>query len=247
MAGLRIRAVRPAMHLSRSTYNHLLWTIAALGLLLAFDGSGLDLLLARPWANAHGFPLRDNWLLSSVLHDGARRLAWLPALWLIIGVWKPTGVLRRLGQPQRVQWAGTTLLALLAIAVLKHVSRSSCPWDLAEFGGHAGWVSHWAFGILDGGPGRCFPAGHASAAFAFISGYFVLRDVSPVQARGWLIGALLMGLVLGAAQQLRGAHFMSHTLWTAWLCWAIALLVDAGVRWLGDKEDTSSAALGAPL
>jgi hypothetical protein len=24
----------------------------------------------------------------------------------------------------------------------------------------------------------------------------------------------------------RGAHFMSHTLWTAWLCWTTAFIVD---------------------
>jgi membrane-associated PAP2 superfamily phosphatase len=149
---------------------------------------------------------------------------------LIVGIWKPTGVLHRLSRSQRVQWAGTTLLALAVISVFKHFSHTSCPWDMAEFGGRAIWVSHWAIGVADGGPGRCFPAGHASAAFAFISGYFVLRGVSPAQARAWLIGSLALGFVLGAAQQLRGAHFMSHTFWTGWLCWTIAWLVDLGVR-----------------
>ena len=38
--------------------------------------------------------------------------------------------------------------------------------------------------------------------------------------------ALLAGFSLGLAQQVRGAHFMSHTLWTAWLCWTTA--------WIGD-------------
>lgn len=236
------------MQLSRSTNNHLLWTIAALGLLLAWDASALDLLLTRPWANAQGFPLQHDWFLSTVLHEGARRAAWLPALWLIIGIFKPTGVQRRLSQSQRVQWAGTTLLALAAISLLKHASHTSCPWDLAEFGGQASWVSHWAFGALDGGHGRCFPAGHASAAFAFVSGYFVLRRVSPVQARAWLVGALVTGLVLGVAQQLRGAHFMSHTLWTAWLCWTIAGLVDVAVRsFRRGKEPAAAATVEAPV
>jgi membrane-associated PAP2 superfamily phosphatase len=229
------------MHISRSTSRDLLWTFATLCLLIAWDASGLDLLLARPWASAQGFRLHDNWFLSTVLHDGARRAAWIPALWLIVGVWKPTGILRRLSRAQRVQWAGTTLLALAAISLFKHASHTSCPWDLIEFGGHARWISHWAWGVRDGGPGHCFPAGHASAAFAFISGYFVLRSVSPVQARAWLIGALLAGLVLGAAQQLRGAHFMSHTFWTGWLCWTIAWLVDTAVRRRHRKAAVSGA------
>jgi membrane-associated PAP2 superfamily phosphatase len=214
----------------RITYKPLLWTLVSLALLILWDASGLDMPLARAWGSAQGFALKDNWFISNVLHDGARRAAWLPTLWLVIGVWKPTGVLRRLSRSQRVQWAGTTLLALGAISLFKHLSHSSCPWDLAQFGGDARWVSHWAFGVSDGGPGRCFPAGHASAGFAFVSGYFVLRQVSPAQARAWLVGALLVGLVLGAAQQLRGAHFMSHTLWTGWLCWTIGWLVDAAVR-----------------
>lgn len=234
------------MQSPRSPHNDLLWTLVALGLLIAWDASGLDLLLARPWAHAGGFPLRDDWFLSTVLHEGARRAAWVPALWLIIGVWKPIGVLRRLSRPQRVQWAGTTLLALAAISLLKHLSHTSCPWDLAEFGGNAGWVSHWALGVSDGGPGRCFPAGHASAAFAFVSGYFVLRNGLPGQAWAWLAGALVVGLVLGGAQQLRGAHFISHTLWTAWLCWTVAWLVDIAVRTL-QPDDTPSAVVDTPL
>jgi membrane-associated PAP2 superfamily phosphatase len=42
--------------------------------------------------------------------------------------------------------------------------------------------------------------------------------------------ALAAGSVLGLSQQMRGAHFMSHTLWTAWLCWTLAWLVDMVVR-----------------
>ncbi|MDB5881104.1 MAG: (acid phosphatase) superfamily protein-like protein [Ramlibacter sp.] len=218
------------MYPLRTTYKPLLWTLLCLACVILWDASGFDLLLARPWGSGQGFALKDNWFLSNVLHEGARRAAWLPTLWLVIGVWKPTAVLRRLSRLQRVQWAGTTLLALAAIATFKQLSHTSCPWDLAEFGGHASWVSHWSLGMRDGGPGRCFPAGHASAGFAFVSGYFALRGVSIAQARAWLAGALLVGFVLGAAQQLRGAHFMSHTLWTGWLCWTIAWLVDAAVR-----------------
>src|SRR4051812_30169451 len=98
MESPRMRVACRAMQLSRSTYRHLLWTIAALALLLAWDASGLDLALARQWANGQGFPLHNDWFLSNVMHEGARRAAWIPALWLIIGIWKPTGVLRRLSR-----------------------------------------------------------------------------------------------------------------------------------------------------
>ena len=43
---------------------------------------------------------------------------------------------------------------------------------------------------------------------------------------------MLAGLLLGLAQQVRGAHYMSHTLWTAWFCWATAAGLDLGFTWL---------------
>jgi hypothetical protein len=32
--------------------------------------------------------------------------------------------------------------------------------------------------------------------------------------------------MLGVSQQLRGAHYMSHTLWTAWICWVVGFAID---------------------
>ena len=49
---------------------------------------------------------------------------------------------------------------------------------------------------------------------------------APAASRLWLAGALASGLVLGLGQQVRGAHFMSHTLWAGWLCWSAGWLYD---------------------
>lgn len=203
------------------------WTAAVLLCLLAWDALGLDRALAHAFGGSSGFPLRNHWFLVQVLHEGGRRLAWLLVLALAAGVWWPVGILRRIDPGERRQWALSVLLALGVVGVLKNLSSTSCPWDLAEFGGVARYASHWALGVADGGGGRCFPAGHASAGFAFLGGYFALRRRQPHAARWWLAGVLVAGLVLGVAQQLRGAHFMSHTLWTGWLCWATAWGCDA--------------------
>jgi membrane-associated PAP2 superfamily phosphatase len=112
------------------------------------------------------------------------------------------------------------------VTLLKAGNSTSCPWDLGEFGGAAHYVSHWS-GLADGGAGRCFPAGHAASGFSFVGGYFAFLRVDPQQARLWLQAACGSGLLLGLAQQWRGAHFMSHTLWTAVLCWCTALAIDA--------------------
>ncbi|MFZ2388297.1 MAG: phosphatidic acid phosphatase, partial [Polaromonas sp.] len=88
------------------------------------------------------------------------------------------------------------------------------------------------WGVLDGGTGGCFPAGHASAGFAFIGGFFAFRHAVPKTAWRWFAGAMLIGLIFGLAQQVRGAHYMSHTLWTAWFCWSVAATVDLAVSQL---------------
>ena len=206
----------------------LFWTLGALACVLAWDAGGQDLAWAQPFGSSAGFPMRDQWFFVQVLHEGARRLGWLLVLLLALSVWWPLGVLRRVDASERLQMAVSALLALAVVSIAKGLSATSCPWDLAQFGGVARHVSHWALGVLDGGSGRCFPAGHASAGFAFLGGYFALRHKAPTAARWWLAGSLLAGLVLGGAQQVRGAHFMSHTLWTGWLCWTTGWLCDLG-------------------
>lgn len=201
-----------------------LWalTAAALLLLMLWDATGADLALAQLAGTEQGFAAKANpWLTRA--HDWGRLASATALLWLLVGVAFPTGVLRSLVRAERVWLLLVTIGAMLLVSVLKHASRSSCPWDLQAFGGFASHVSHWRWGQADGGPGRCFPAGHASAAFAFVSGYLALGNSRPAAARAWLAAALAAGLAFGVVQQWRGAHFASHTLWTAWLCWTFAL------------------------
>jgi membrane-associated PAP2 superfamily phosphatase len=202
----------------------LLPTAAALALVFAWDLSGLDLALAGLAGGPGGFALRHDWLLTVLLHDAMRHASWLLVVLLCLGVWWPMGPLARLDFSARLQLAVTTLAAAATVALLKGFSATSCPWDLSAYGGAAPYVPHWS-ASSDGGPGHCFPAGHASSGFAFLGGFFTFR-ATPGLARAWLAAALAAGLVLGIGQQLRGAHFMSHTLWTGWLCWLVALCID---------------------
>jgi membrane-associated PAP2 superfamily phosphatase len=124
---------------------------------------------------------------------------------LIVAVWRPFGVLRRLDRVQRVQLALSTLAAVLLVSTMKSVSTTSCPWDLSAFGGVAHHISHWTW-LRDGGGGHCFPAGHASAGFAFLGGWLVFRDVDHAVARRWLLASLIAGfglVVLGGGAGLR--------------------------------------------
>ena len=224
----------PSMPLHRtaatSTSRWMLVTVISLALVALWDAGGRDVALARWWGTAQGFAWRDSPFLVLYMHEAMRWLGWLLVLLLSVGVWFPVGVLRRVPIYRRVQLLISILASLALVAAIKRTSATSCPWDLALFGGVADYVSHWRWGVRDGGTGHCFPAGHAAAGFAFVGGYFALYRDAPRAARWWLAVALVMGVLLGLAQQMRGAHYMSHTLWTAWLCWTTGWVVDCLVQ-----------------
>jgi len=214
-----------------------LWTerrLCALTLLffllaVLWDATGLDLPLARLYGSAQGFAWRGQPGFAFWLHEVPRVASSVLLAALAVGAARPWGFLRGMAAADRWRLVLSIVTAMLAVTLFKRASATSCPWDLAEFGGTARHVSHWVWGLRDGGPGHCFPAGHASAAFGYLAGWFVLRRTAPRVAGPWLAAALVLGGVLGWAQQMRGAHYLSHTLWSAWVCWTVGLALE-GVR-----------------
>lgn len=166
--------------------------------------------------------LQSHWLNERVLHTGARWasiVAWLGVLlaWLatlLRGQWRawrrPLGYL-----------ALAVLLSTGLISVLKSFSHMDCPWDLARYGGTR--VYHGLLQMRAETPGRCFPAGHASAGYAWLALFFFFAVVKPAWRRRGLATGIGLGLLFGVDQQLRGAHFLSHDVFTAMICWSIAL------------------------
>jgi membrane-associated PAP2 superfamily phosphatase len=114
---------------------------------------------------------------------------------------------------------------------LKGASIHACPYDLAMYGGKETWFPLFDSITAAVHKGRCWPGGHASAGFGIIAGYFALREQEPRWARWALITGLVFGIVMGAVQVVRGAHFISHNLWSLWIVWAvcfaISLLINA--------------------
>ncbi|QNM95305.1 phosphatase PAP2 family protein [Chitinimonas koreensis] len=73
--------------------------------------------------------------------------------------------------------------------------------------------------------GGCFPAGHATTGFGLFGLVLYWYGRAAWSTRLAWLAAFACGLALGIGQQWRGAHFLSHTLWSAWLCWAACLVV----------------------
>ena len=225
----------------------LAWLAAALAALATWEASGLDLTLSAAWGDALGFAARHAFWSERLLHEGGRWLAWFALGALVLQAWCGERG-DTLSRARRLGWLVPVLIALVLVPTLKRFSATSCPWDLARYGGSVRYVPHWLLGVADGGPGHCFPSGHAVAAFAFLPFVWRWRSTHPWRARIVLVAVLVAGALFGFAQLARGAHFASHTLWTAWLCWAVAVAWSAiDAHWLAARASEPPASRHATM
>lgn len=176
---------------------------AALILLASFADRTLSAQFYDPGLRA--FPLKDAWLLAVPGHTGLK--------WLMVAFW--AGCIARGGAWRR----GALYMAVigLVVALLKHYSPYSCPWDLPDFGGDKPAA------------GGCLPAAHPVSGFALL-GLALALESEKRAARAVVWAAWIIGLAAGAVQVARGAHFASHVLWTAWVAWAVTLVLAAARR-----------------
>lgn len=211
----------------RFVARHLWWPLAAvLVATAALAALHVDYRLAD-WlyaAQGHAWNLKSHPFTQAVLHRGGRDAS--VALWLlvVIGmVW--SGFDARLSQWRRplVYLASSTMLAALLVIAIKSVSGMDCPWDLTRYGGDRAFVGLFEPRPSDMPAGSCFPAGQASAGYVWVALYFFFLATRPRLRWAGLALGLLAGAVLGFGQQLRGAHFVSHDLWTLVACWLVAL------------------------
>jgi membrane-associated PAP2 superfamily phosphatase len=208
----------------------IVWLGVPLLLVALWDMTPADLIVSNWYGTPQGFALRDNYWLSTVLHTWVRRVAFSLAVMCIVAIWWPVGPWWHATRRERVWLACTVWACATGISLLKFTSLTSCPWDLQQFGGTATYVWHFTFGGIEGGPGGCFPSGHASTFFSFIPVFWLLRR-HHAQRAWWVFGAMcLVGLTLSWVQVMRGAHFPSHILWTLWLSWTLGVLASPWLK-----------------
>lgn len=194
-----------------------------------FYGAGLDFMLASAIFEMEGgrWSLSNHWLFSDVLHSGTRLLnniilAHLLVFWL----YQKFSTRRHTERTRALTKLVISLLFSFAVvALLKRALPAECPWDLQQFGGDLPFIGVFSTRPATMHATQCFPAGHASVGYAWVALYFYFLPAGLKKARFGLVVGMLLGLVLGITQQLRGAHFFSHDLTTLWLCWVLSSLV----------------------
>jgi membrane-associated PAP2 superfamily phosphatase len=191
--------------------------------------SSLDMYLARAISNLEGdsggFPWAHSFWLDDLLHEGGRdlvkRLFFLNLALLLSSYFiKPLRTWRR----AFLYVAVATVASTSIVSILKHLTTLPCPIVLTEFGGSRAWISMSQIFSPELPAGRCYPAGHASAGYAWICVAFLF----PFGTRKFylaLIPGLLLGMIFGICQQFRGYHFLSHDIATLAVCWAISGLL----------------------
>ncbi|MGL4711563.1 MAG: phosphatase PAP2 family protein [Shewanella sp.] len=172
------------------------------------------------------WPLKRHWLTEDLLHVGGRNFVILLAVSVLVGI----GLSFRHDRvkPYRkglIYLFCSVLTTVLLVRLGKNLTHMTCPWDVIEFGGsmlHSSLFAHFPKGAEFG---QCFPGGHASGGFAWVALYYVFREYRPHLAKFGLIFGVSLGLVFGMAQELRGAHFLSHDLWSLAIAWMSASLL----------------------
>ncbi len=121
---------------------------------------------------------------------------------------------------------GLALIPLIA-GNIKKFTNIYCPSQLEIYGGEFRYVKIFEkYPVLNGvkiKSGQCFPAGHAVTGFALIILFFVLEK--KVYRIFGLLGAVIIGWVLGFYQMAKGVHFFGDTLIAMLICFLIAAII----------------------
>jgi membrane-associated PAP2 superfamily phosphatase len=195
---------------------------------IASEYSGLDIALARPFydAETQSWPLKDNWYTAGALHSFGKDLV-VYAMMVILALFAGSFVQPWLRAYRK--GAGYLLLGSLLgpaiVAVMKASTHIYSPWDLTLFGGDKPYIR-----LFDRVPaglpiGHAFPGGHSSGGFAFLAWFFLLSFYKPEYRFFGLALGLGLGGIFAATQEVRGAHFLSHDLFSLVICWYVGLAV----------------------
>jgi len=175
------------------------------------------------------FPWKSTWFAKDFMHGYVKNfILYCGCLLIFVVLVDAIFRFRKISREVRIKLRFIAIASVLIPSIVlgvKQLSVLHCPWDIERYGGTAPFLrllDHVPYGMQ---AGRCFPAGHATTGlwlaalcvFWFPHNFKVMRFV--------FFAGLSAGLILGWVQQMRGAHFLFHTLWAAWLASLVILLM----------------------
>ncbi len=175
------------------------------------------------------FPWKNAWFAKDLMHGYMKNVilggGYALYLFLLIDHFKPWKGLSA-GLRYRLKFVAlASVLIPATISLVKSHSVLHCPWDIDRYNGAAPFLRLLDHAPVGMGHGACFPAGHASAGLWLASLCIFWLPHNGKKAAYVYVMGLGVGLILGWVQQMRGAHFLFHTLWSAWLASFIILVM----------------------
>lgn len=198
-----------------------------IGVTIFVDASGFDIFIASKIFNYgnQSWVFKNTWWAKSLLHDTAKHLITL-ALLILLGTGIYQKVVNKKDESALFLGIAVMLFTSAIISLIKSISPFACPWDSLGFGGEIPHINIYDYFNLDDVTyGHCFPGGHASAGYGILSFYFAYRNKRATLSKVSLAIALTLGATFDIKQQLRGAHFFSHGLWTLIIILFINLVI----------------------
>ncbi len=234
---------QPRLNLDRT----LGWSAAALAAaFLLFEFTPLDL-----WVQDQLYDFeRARWVVDgrnpearALFYTGPKVVIIAFAAFLLATLFVPAR-----SRPRLPEWLRSRRRVLLTIVPLgmtpvivgslKATTNVFCPSEIRRYGGDVPYVRVLETYPVDDRPirrGRCFPGGHASGGFAlFAAGVLAVNRRGQVAA---IVAGLTIGSLMGGYQMAKGAHYLSHTVFTALLAWLIAAAFFNFAKWEEEHDE----------
>lgn len=121
-----------------------------------------------------------------------------------------------------------TSFTFLVMHLLKSTTNIPCPNNIFRYNNYNGmpitaiWEKY-PVNCVSLQKHRCWPAGHASIGFVFLSTFFLFKQ-KRYKYTG-VVASLIFGWIIGIYKMAIGDHFFSHNVISMLLAWLVALLV----------------------
>lgn len=189
--------------------------------------TGVDVAVANFYFDptSQTFPWKNTWFANDFMHVYIKHvIEILGGVIISICLLDLIYPIKKISQCLKLRLRFVAISATLIptiIALLKAHASSHCPWDTEQFGGHYPHLKLFESLPATLKAGHCLPAGHASTGLWLAAFCIFWLPHAPRKAFFVFLLGLSVGFVLGWVQQMRGAHFLSHTLWSMWIASAV--------------------------